>query len=107
MNRDTGDTVQLEYQFRPMTPGEEEITWIYEDGIYWKYLRTRRRIATLEGQLRDYNNLDLFLPLDIFRSHTGLSEAIEELNMIITILSGQKTSILFLAELWPSLVIPN
>ena len=25
---------QLEYQYKPMTPGEEEISRIYEDGIY-------------------------------------------------------------------------
>ena len=27
--------------------------------VYWKYLRTRRRIAALEVQFRDYNNIDL------------------------------------------------
>jgi len=36
-----------------------------------KYLRNRLRIAMLERQFRDFNNLDLFLPLDIFRPHTG------------------------------------
>ena len=29
-----GDTEQLEYRYRPITPGEEKIMRIYEDGIY-------------------------------------------------------------------------
>jgi len=31
---DIQDMDQSEYQYRPMTPGEEEIMRIYEDGIY-------------------------------------------------------------------------
>ena len=33
MYRVTGDQEQLEYPYRPMTPGEEEIMMIYEDGL--------------------------------------------------------------------------
>ena len=67
-------------------------------------LRTRRRIVTRYRQFRDYNNLDLFLPLDIFKPHTGPSGALENLNMLRTILDGQRTSIFSLAELWSSRV---
>ena len=38
---------------------------------YQKYLKTKQRIATLKKQFRDYNNVNLFLPMDIFRPHTG------------------------------------
>ena len=34
MDRVTGDYEQLEHPHRPMTPGEEEILRIYEDGVY-------------------------------------------------------------------------
>ena len=30
-----GDLEQLEYPYRPMTPGEEEIMRIYEDKVFW------------------------------------------------------------------------
>ena len=70
--------------------------------IYWKYLRTRRRIAALEVQFRDYNNIDLLIPLDVFRPHTDPAGALEELDMLRTILDGQRTNILSLAELWSS-----
>ena len=46
-----------------MDPGQEQLN----DGLTKrKYIRTRRRIATLEGQFRDYVNL--FPPPDIFRT---------------------------------------
>ena len=67
--------------------------------VYQKYLRTRWRIAMLEGQFSDYNNLDLF---NIFRPHICPSRALEELNMLRKILDGQRPDILSLAELWSS-----
>ena len=73
--------------------------------IYRKYLRTRRKIAALEGQFRDYNNVDLFLTLYVL-PHTGPSGALKELPMLRTILDGQRTSRLFFAELW-SFQIPK
>ena len=40
IDRDSQDMEQLEYQYRPMTPGEEEIMRIHEDVIYqsWRKL---------------------------------------------------------------------
>ena len=63
--------------------------------VYRKYLRTRQRITMLEGQLRDYNNPGLFLPPGIFRPHTGPSGALEELNMLRTILSADRGPVYF------------
>lgn len=34
MDRDIRDAEQLEYRYRPITPGEEETMRIYVDGIY-------------------------------------------------------------------------
>ena len=52
--------------------------------VYRKYLRTRWRIAALEKQFRDYNNMDLLLSLDLFRSHTAPSkELIKNKNNLL------------------------
>ena len=41
---------------------------------YWKYIKTRQRIATLEEQFRTYELLwFVLLPLDFFKPWTGLA----------------------------------
>ena len=47
-----GDLVQLDYPARPITPGEEEIMRIYEDGVY----RPQDMIGRPEGfQIRRFS----------------------------------------------------
>ena len=53
---DTGD---LEDQYRPMTPGEEEIMRIYEDGIY--------RTSRLDR--KDWRIMDYWKDLTLIRAH--------------------------------------
>ena len=65
--------------------------------IYLKYLRTRREQLLLL-RIRDYNDMDLFLTLAVL-PHIGPSGVLKELDMLRIILDGQRTSILFLAEL--------
>ena len=48
-----GDQEQLEYPYRPMTPGEEEIMRIYEDWVY----RSPDMIERLGGSVSDQGGL--------------------------------------------------
>ena len=51
MYRVTGDQEQLEYPYRPMTPGEEEIMMIYEDGL------RDQEVSRYSGSVSDQEDL--------------------------------------------------
>ena len=58
---------------------------------YQNYLSTGGRIAAIGGRFKANNNLDPFLPRDVFRLHPGPEKAQAELDLLITIIAWQRT----------------
>ena len=76
MVRNTGD---LEDQYRPMTPGEEEIMRIYEDGIYRASDLTERTVGLwITGRISPLLEPTLFTPVETVDSDPELDELLRD-----------------------------
>ena len=76
MVRNTGD---LEDQYRPMTPGEEEIMRIYEDGIYRASDLTERTGGLwITGRISPLLEPTLFTPVETVDSGPELDELLRD-----------------------------
>ena len=72
----TGDS---EDQYRPMTPGEEEIMRIYEDGIYRASdLVERTGGLWITGRISPLLEPAVFTPVDMIDSDTELDELLRD-----------------------------
>ena len=60
--------------------------------------RSRITVSVIEEQFRACDGLDLLLPRDVFRPHSGPAQVRAELDMLRTIIPRQRTDIVSVAE---------